>query len=423
MKDAGKTLVLLTAGFPFGSGEQFLETEIRYLCEAFEKVIIVPKERKPPMRTVPSNAAVDGSFHFYQAKTFSYRAKTVLRCLLSACFYRELFARPGAIYGISRLRVLMPFIDAALQTRAWFGKNLAEKSIGLENTVFYTYWFGDQTLGLAISGRGSLRPATVSRAHGIDLYEERSDPPYLPCRKEILKGVKRVYAVSDNGKRYLSRRHPERSAVIGVSRLGVDDPGFDSAPSSDGVFRVVSCSFLVPVKRVDRIVGGLAELALRHPDRKIEWCHIGEGPLRWGLEAMAGRTLPPNVSSRFAGLFENREVINFYRDNMVDVFINVSESEGVPVSIMEAQSCAIPVIATAVGGASEIVNNESGFLLGADPGAADIADALEAFMPPRANGEKKNRSKENWRGSYDARKNYSGFVMELRGLAGQKLSP
>ena len=44
----------------------------------------------------------------------------------------------------------------------------------------------------------------------------------------------------------------------------------------------------------------------------------------------------------------------------VDLFLTVSANEGIPVSIMEAQSFGIPVIATDVGGISEIVNNVNG---------------------------------------------------------------
>jgi hypothetical protein len=36
-----KKLVLITAGFPFGTHETFLETEINYLCAGFEQVTIV----------------------------------------------------------------------------------------------------------------------------------------------------------------------------------------------------------------------------------------------------------------------------------------------------------------------------------------------------------------------------------------------
>ncbi len=414
MKNAGKKLVLFTAGFPFGSAEQFLETEIRYLCEAFDTVLIVPKERRGPMRNVPSNAVVDDSFHFSQPKTLLYRSKIILRSLISENFYKEALAHREALYKPSYLRVLMSFIDASLQMRSWIGENTDKRLIDAKGTVFYTYWLGDLTLGLATAGNDLFRRKIVSRAHGIDLYEERSVPPYLPCRKMIFKNISRVYAVSIDGKSYLSRKYPDCRDIIGVSRLGVDDPGFDAKPSRDGVFRILSCSFAVRVKRIDLIIRGIAELAVRDPMRKIEWTHMGDGPLRLELEKLAREIFPPNVLFRFTGLLENRQVIEFYRDNMADVFLNVSGSEGIPVSVMEAQSCGIPVIATPVGGVPEIVDNENGLLLGADPAPADVADALWVFMAGQVDvKDKKERSKETWRSQFDAKKNYTEFAMEL----------
>ena len=44
-------------------------------------------------------------------------------------------------------------------------------------------------------------------------------------------------------------------------------------------------------------------------------------------------------------------------------FINVSSSEGVPVSIMEAMTFVISVITTDLGGNTEIVNEQNGWLL------------------------------------------------------------
>lgn len=52
-----------------------------------------------------------------------------------------------------------------------------------------------------------------------------------------------------------------------------------------------------------------------------------------------------------------------YSEHPVDVFINLSTNEGVPVSIMEAISFDIPIVATDVGGTSEIVTDETGILV------------------------------------------------------------
>ncbi|NJK95527.1 MAG: glycosyltransferase [Bacteroidales bacterium] len=45
------------------------------------------------------------------------------------------------------------------------------------------------------------------------------------------------------------------------------------------------------------------------------------------------------------------------------MFLNTSLSEGVPVSVMEALSFGLPVIATDVGGTGELINDEVGMLI------------------------------------------------------------
>ena len=49
----------------------------------------------------------------------------------------------------------------------------------------------------------------------------------------------------------------------------------------------------------------------------------------------------------------NEEVIRFYQQNHVDLFLLTSEYEGIPVAIMEAMAAGIPVMATNAGGIAE----------------------------------------------------------------------
>ena len=72
---------------------------------------------------------------------------------------------------------------------------------------------------------------------------------------------------------------------------------------------------------------------------------------------------------RFTGPISNNKVFELYRTTPIDLFINVSKSEGIPVSIMEALSVSIPVLATNCGGIEEIVNNEVGYIISSDPSA------------------------------------------------------
>ena len=61
--------------------------------------------------------------------------------------------------------------------------------------------------------------------------------------------------------------------------------------------------------------------------------------------------------------------------------MNASTSEGVPVSIMEACSFGIPIVATDVGGISEVVSNgNNGLLLKPDFSIYDYAQAIKTII-------------------------------------------
>jgi glycosyltransferase involved in cell wall biosynthesis len=82
-----------------------------------------------------------------------------------------------------------------------------------------------------------------------------------------------------------------------------------------------------------------------------------------------------------AGHVDNSNVLNFYKENYVNLFINLSESEGLPVSMMEAISYGIPIIACKVCGIPEIVINEkTGLLLDVNEDVGVISKKIEQAL-------------------------------------------
>jgi glycosyltransferase involved in cell wall biosynthesis len=79
------------------------------------------------------------------------------------------------------------------------------------------------------------------------------------------------------------------------------------------------------------------------------------------------------------GQVAHEDVLKWFEENSADVFVNVSSSEGLPVSIMEAFSYGIPAIATAVGGMPEIVTEDCGVLLEPDFKPEELAAILEEW--------------------------------------------
>ena len=115
------------------------------------------------------------------------------------------------------------------------------------------------------------------------------------------------------------------------------------------------------------------------------------------------------------GQVSNREVISYYMNNHVNLFINVSESEGIPVSIMEAISFGIPVIATDVGGTSEIViDGFNGLLLNKTFDIDKLVDVISCAILGRIDllSFRKN-ARILWTEKYSCENNYYKFYENI----------
>lgn len=414
---AGKidAIVLFTNSFPYGSGEEFLETELEYLARSFKSIRIVSTLSVGQPRKVPANVVVEPLVPRSKPKTVSSGLEDILATASTRLSYHELASRPQTLFQPRALKRMTSFMGVVHKTERWFSANI--EKLNFDSAIFYSYWLGPTALALSSLKRKFPSMKTISRAHGWDVYEERHSPPYLPFRKEALRGMDHIYTVSDDGKTYLESKDTSLCGRVSVARLGVKDPGFITDFSRDRIFRVVSCSYVVPLKRLDLLINALRTFATSNPALGIKWTHIGGGPGLKKTVLLAEDQLPPSVQRRFLGHISNAEVLSFYRTHPVDAFINVSSYEGVPVSIMEAQSCGIPVAATSVGGTSEIVDGQCGVLLPPNPTPKQIADSLVAFIPAAPQTKSFRRaSKEAWRQKYNAEVNYIAFTKALQDL-------
>ena len=411
-------LILFTNSYPYirGGEQNFLDVEIGYLAHSFDKIFLVPFEKKE--KELPGghlNASVEEGYSILlqSQNTFSL----FLRALFSPLLIKGLLEKNFPHFSFHALRKLIAFVGKAELTRRWVEGWLKSTNINEEECVFYTYWFDNAAAGVGLARKKHPGIKLISRAHNYDIYEERYTPPYIPCRHFALSSVDLVLACSSNGAEYLRRKYPEFENRVQTSLLGVEDPGFINQPSNDGVLRIVSCSFLHSKKRVPMLLEAFALAARENPSVNMEWRHIGNGNERDDLQKTADKNLPASAHAFFIDYIDNSTLMKFYQENPVDVFVNVSAIEGIPVSIMEAISCGIPVIATAVGGNVEIVSNQNGILLNADPTLDEIATALLKFIEhPEKIHAKRNGSRMMWSSRYDAHGNFSLFAKLLRDI-------
>lgn len=409
-------LLLFTTSYPYdyATEQTFLKGEVEILCKRFERVILVPRIAQGSRLPIPEGVEVDTSF----ASTFTAfnRIYASALSLFSKDFYLDLKNNLPAFRSPAYLRKLFSFLSGANLVRSWMQNWLRVQKVSTADVICYTYWFDEITMGLGLAKESHSDLRIISRAHGYDLYEELYG--IWPCRRRAIDLLDGLFSASAAGEEYLCKKYPEFSEKYHTMLLGVADPRGVSKPSEDGVLRVVSCSMLYAIKRVDLLLEGIVCAARKRSGQMIEWRHFGGGDERQNFITRIANKFPPNAKGDFPGFIPQKELINSYLNHPVDVFVNVSYTEGTPVSIMEAISCGIPIIATAVGGNVEIVLKNNGFLLSENPTPEEIAEALLRVCDQREEMLKKRLSSHQiWSERYNEATNFEAFaqkVVEIR---------
>lgn len=413
-----RTLFLLTNVYPFAKGEEFIENEIEHLARRFSRVIIVATQTLPGdviTRPVPDNVEVlTAGKPRPSGRAMIPSVAAGLRKLPLAVFSQDTLRHPSAIA-----------VDALFEQRSrasadeLLGKLPALNMRPGSHVVIYSFWFHTAArVGMLLAGdlraRGVVVDKLVSRAHGYDLYENRNRFGHLPERRLLLDAYDAVRPVSDQGTRALHTTWPRYAGEVSTCHLGTVDPG-RQADCSREPFHIISCAFLIPVKQMTRMPGVLAELRSRGVDAR--WTHLGGGPDMPAVRAAAQEHgVTENVDLR--GYVPNTDVIDLERELRPSCLINLSASEGLPVSMMEATSLGIPIIGTDVGGVSEIVTDTvNGRLIAPDFTDSQAADALGwlAGLPDDDYRDVCRASRRIWQSDYDQAVVYPRFCAEVLG--------
>jgi len=373
-----KTLYFFTNTYPYGNSPLWKRNELEVLHKYFRKVIVIPRtdggipEAKDLVEGVEYKGPIIDADHARTDRTLFEKLGIMLRLLKPPMLFHFLgeFFRPSVFLKPKRLNELLrASYEVALFERNPSIVELFE-NLDRENSIFYFYWGIGQINALLIKRREDL-PFTACRFLGFDLYRERHPSKYIPYRKWLINTIDLLMPCSDDGADYLAAQGA-RTEQIFVARLGTKSVG-RAAMKADNVLKVVTCSNVVEVKRLDLLCEALMKTTV-----PIRWTHIGDGELMPTIRDYVAR-FPPNVDALLLGAVPPMEVPKILINEGFDIFVNTSSSEGVPVSIMEAFAAGIPVLATDVGGTSEIVDETVGKLVPASVSASELASSIEEF--------------------------------------------
>jgi len=124
---------------------------------------------------------------------------------------------------------------------------------------------------------------------------------------------------------------------------------------------------------IDLLIKVFHLLKGKHPERKLKLLIVGGGTLEQPLKVLV-ESLHLEAFVTITGRIPHNEVVHWYRQ--LDIYAALSRSESFGVAVLEASSCGLPVVVTAVGGLPEVVDDgTTGFIV--RPG--NMEEAVVAF--------------------------------------------
>ena len=300
-------------------------------------------------------------------------------------------------------------MNYSVKASAALEKFIKENKINTANLVTYSYWFYEWALVLSISKRKKIIKSYISRTHMGDLYY-RLDNRRNNFQNVKLSQIKELHVISEHGSSYLAKNYPSYVDKLKLTYLGSLDYGVNAdKKEGEDEFVILSCSKLDPLRKRVHLIPDI----LKHLDFKVKWIHFGSDseqnqiPLKQALNS-----LPNNVSVELKGHCEKRVILDYYTNNHVDLFINVSNFEGLPVGMIEAISFGVPLLATKTNGSPELVKDEIGVLIPIDFDAREIAQIVRDIKQQKI---KLNReeARKYFKSNFSSEINYENFTNNL----------
>lgn len=410
-----KKLIISTETFPYGKGEKtFVIPELERLVKSYD-ITIVSHASPELMQDVESFSQLNAEVELVNISlslNLLKRIKYGFQYLLDLDGWSEIVQiLRNKEKIISRIYQSIGFYALAQENYKYLKRKkvIPEK----EEAIYYTFWFYYYTYSMTKRRKKYKNIKIISRTHGFDLYNERYTGGRQPFKRIMTEKIDRLVFISEAGKKYYENTYGCGNAKkYIVNRLGTKMRSRKELKAEGQAFRIVSCSSVIPLKRINYIIDALQILQ----NEKIEWIHFGEGSdyesiLQYAKECLEEKE---NIYYEFKGFVPNEKIVEYYESEPIDCFITTSSTEGIPVSIQEAMSVGIPVIGTAVGGIPEMIDG-NGILLSADPDSQEIAEAICRIY--YSTSQEKNVLREQslalWRKYFWDERNVNEFIQIL----------
>lgn len=212
--------------------------------------------------------------------------------------------------------------------------------------------------------------------HGSDVHTLGADPAYQPATRFAVEAASAVTCVTKHICQTAEQTLGVRCSIEPITNFTdteIFQPNTCEEPLTDGNKHLLHVSNFRPVKRVSDLVTAFAQIAEELPD--VTLLLLGDGPTRPDIDRLIRKF---DLTDRVRCPGFKRDVYSYLR--CANAFALTSELEGAPLSLLEAMSSGLPVVATDVGGISEIIEDNLNGLLVPFGDIDILADRLYAIL-------------------------------------------
>ena len=276
--------VVFAHSYPYWNGptaETYLEGEMHVIAEHAKRVHVISFEGL--WETAPIRKDLPMGLDAIMLVDHDEPLEEGLRrrfYQLKSLFSKEFLSDRRKIDSLDKLLAFTYYMRKSdrLARLAWERLRDRCPSFGSGDTLLYSFWFNEPArAAILLAGRmqqaGLKRPAVIARAHGYDCYAYRAETGYLPGQAWTALNADAVYPCSHDGVAYLENENPEAAADFASTIWEPEIAGLGPVPQSGEPLRVVTCSRIIPLKRLHRVADALGVLHRR--GREFHWTCIG----------------------------------------------------------------------------------------------------------------------------------------------------
>jgi glycosyltransferase involved in cell wall biosynthesis len=358
---------MLTVNTPYGDQETFLADEIIELSKQFE-VVLIPKLFKG--KIFNSKAA-----EILQATDTVARPLFSLEIALAALVtaLRHPVTLAAVLLMLGRTHPVNLLKNLAVLPKAlWISRLVRKRGC----THIYAHWASTTATMALVAHRFSGVPWSFT-AH-------RGDITLNNLLQVKIAGASFVRIISASARELFAKRVANPDWLkFHLIRMGVILP--QRVADAARAPRVILCPANLFDVKGHRYL--LEAMALVLPRLEVKLLIAGDGPLLGALKSSV-QELGIAQAVDFLGRVPNEVVLRYYQNEEIgavvlpSIDLGCGNHEGIPVALIEAMSCGIPVISTRTGGIPELLGGDCGLMV-PDKDAAALAEAIHAVLTDR----------------------------------------